>query len=132
MRNHLYRPDGVITAEVIRALSFISTTQNPLSIFNEQYHSDLFKSFNKSLIRGMRYTISLVNWLTLRNSIHSRISTPFFFTITTIGDAHGEVEGHMVLADSNPVIRVANFSRNFGATGLTRCAIGAASPTSIS
>ena len=52
------------------------------------------------------------------------MSTPLFFTITTIGDAQGEVEGTIILADSNPLISSANFARNFGATRLTRCAIG--------
>ena len=38
----------------------------------------------------------------------------------------------MILADSCPLIRSANVSRNFEATSLTRCAIGVAPPTSIS
>ena len=80
----------------------------------------------------MGYTTSLVNSLTVRWSIHSRISTPFFSTTTTIGDAHGKVEGQIILVASNILIRSANFLREYGATGLTRCAIGVAHSTSMS
>lgn len=52
--------------------------------------------------------------------------------ITTVGESHGEVDGRMILADSNPLIKSASFSRNFGATGRTLCAIGLPTPTSIS
>ena len=61
-----------------------------------------------------------------------RISTPFFLMITTIGDAHGDVDGWTILAASSPLMRSDNFSRYLGATGRTLCAIGAAPPTSIS
>ena len=44
--------------------------------------------------------------------------------ITRIGDAHGELEGHMILADKYPLIRSVNFLQNFGAISLTRCTIG--------
>ena len=52
--------------------------------------------------------------------------------ITTIGEAHGDVDGRIIFADNSPLIKSASFSRNLGATGRTRCAIGLAPPTSIS
>ena len=61
MCNHLYRPEGVIKAEIIRALSVISTNHNPLAMSSEQYHSALFGSYKKSAIRVKGYIISLVN-----------------------------------------------------------------------
>ena len=50
--------------------------------------------------------------------------------ITTIGEAYGEVDGEITFADNSPLIKSASFSRNLGATGRTRCAIGLAPPTS--
>ena len=64
--------------------------------------------------------------------MHNRMSSPFFVIITTIGDDHGGVKGRTILADNNPLIRSAIFSRYLGATGCIRCAIGLATPTSIS
>jgi len=52
--------------------------------------------------------------------------------ITTIGDAHGDIDGQIISAYNNPLIKSANFSRNLGATDRTLCAIGLAPPTSIS
>ena len=47
----------------------------------------------------------------------------FYLTIT-IGEAHGDADDRMILADNNPLIKNANFSRNLGATVLNRFASG--------
>ena len=51
--------------------------------------------------------------------------------ITTIVDAHGEVDGCMILANTKPSIRFAIFPHNLGAK-VERVVQWAASPTSIS
>ena len=60
------------------------------------------------------------------------MSSSLFLIITTIGEAHGDVEGRIILADSSPLIKYASFSGNLGGTGRTLCAIGLGPPTSIS
>ena len=64
--------------------------------------------------------------------MHYIMSSPLFLIIITIGEAQGDVDGWIILAINNPFIVPANLSQNLGATGLTRCAIGFATPTSIS
>ena len=61
MHSRSYKPEGIINAEIIRALSVISTTQNPLAMSSEQYHIALSMSCNNSLISGPGYTISCVS-----------------------------------------------------------------------
>ena len=48
-----------------------------------------------------------------------------------MGDAHGDIEGRIILADSNPLIELANFSRKLNATGRTRYATEFSPSTSI-
>ena len=60
------------------------------------------------------------------------MSATFLLIITSIGEAHGDVYGRLILAVSTPLLRSANFSRNFGTTRRTRYTIGLAPPTSIS
>ena len=60
------------------------------------------------------------------------MSSPFFFTITKIGDARGDIDGRMIFCRNNFLINSVSLYMNFGATGRTRWAIGVAPPTSIS
>ena len=50
------------------------------------------------------------------------MSTPFFFTLITIGLAQGNVQGCIIFADNSPLMRLANFSLNWMANLRTRCA----------
>ena len=91
----------------------------------------LSMSCNSSLIRSIGCTINIFSWFTLLQSI-TDLCLLRFFMITTIRDAHGDVDGRMILADSNFLIRSATFSQNLGATGLTLCVTGFAPLTPIS
>ena len=106
--------------------------QNRLSYLGSKYHRALSISCNNSVISGIGYTIHIVSWLTRLSSIHNRLSSPFFLMTITISEAQGDVDGRMIMAENNPLIRSANFSRNLGATGLTRCEIGLDPQTSMS
>ena len=58
------------------------------------------------------------------------IYSPSFLMITTIDNAHVDVEGRIILSNNNLSIKSANFPRNLDATGRKRCAIELSPPTS--
>ena len=55
-----------------------------------------------------------------------------FLIFISIGEAYGDFDGWMTLADNYPLIISAKISRDLGVIGLTCCAIGFAPPTSKS
>ena len=58
------------------------------------------------------------------------MSSPFSLIITTIGDAHGDIEGRIIFADNNPLIRSPNIPEMWVQPAVH--AIGFAPTTSIS
>ena len=87
---------------------------------------------NSSLIKGMWYTNQYCHLIhpTVINALSN--FDAIIFTNHYDGEAHGDFDGQKILADNNPFIKLAIFSRILGATGHTRCEIAFASSTSIS
>ena len=88
----------MIKVEVALALSVIFTTRKLLAMSREQYHMALSMSCNSLLIRGIGYTINIVSGIQppaikVRPYVFS-----VFLMVTTIGDAHGAVDGRMILS----------------------------------